>query len=175
MVDKIKQGKPLWGVSELNEHQQGVAHRNSRYTGVFLHVLPMFNFVNHPYVSHTCVIQRPGDADQHAARCRYGKVLPTSRAGTRGRATSKGCRMEGRLILCCIISHIPMVYKQCFRIIPNSFTDSPTSDSYPSQQTPSSPPSDPDSQKGHEKPSSQTPPPPSIPAPDSYPQPPSPP
>ena len=51
MVDKIKQGKPLWGVSELSEHQQGVAHRNSRYTGVFLHVLPMFNFVNHPYVS----------------------------------------------------------------------------------------------------------------------------
>lgn len=63
MVDKIKQGKPLWGVSELNEHQQGVAHRNSRYTGVFLHVLPMFNFVNHPYVSCIYAIWRPPNAD----------------------------------------------------------------------------------------------------------------
>lgn len=51
MVDKVKKGESLWGKSELNEHQQGVAHRNSRYTGVFLHVIPMFNFVNHPYVS----------------------------------------------------------------------------------------------------------------------------
>lgn len=51
MTDKIKRGESLWGESELNEHQQGVAHRNSRYTGVFMHVMPMFNFVNHPYVS----------------------------------------------------------------------------------------------------------------------------
>lgn len=51
MVDKVKKGESLYGRSELTEHMQGVAHRNSRYSGVFLHIVPMFNFVNHPYVS----------------------------------------------------------------------------------------------------------------------------
>ena len=49
MVDKVKRGEPLYGTSELTEYMQGVAHRNSRYAGVFSHVIPWPNFVNHPY------------------------------------------------------------------------------------------------------------------------------
>ncbi|KAF2244239.1 hypothetical protein BU26DRAFT_542941 [Trematosphaeria pertusa] len=49
MVDKVKRGEPLYGKSELTEYMQGVAHRNSRYAGVFSHVIPWPNFVNHPY------------------------------------------------------------------------------------------------------------------------------
>ncbi|MCJ1313519.1 hypothetical protein MMC25_007198 [Agyrium rufum] len=47
MVDKVKKGEPLYGVSTLSPHMQGVAARNSRYSGVFLHMVPWFNFVNH--------------------------------------------------------------------------------------------------------------------------------
>lgn len=47
MVDKVKKGEPLYGETELSDYMQGVAARNSRYTGIFLHVFPMFNFVNH--------------------------------------------------------------------------------------------------------------------------------
>ncbi|RQM07117.1 hypothetical protein DH86_00003465 [Scytalidium sp. 3C] len=47
MVDKVKKGEPLYGTSSLTPYMQGVASRNSRYTGVFLHVIPWFNFVNH--------------------------------------------------------------------------------------------------------------------------------
>ncbi|KAI9826151.1 MAG: hypothetical protein M1832_000600 [Thelocarpon impressellum] len=47
MVDKVKAGEPLYGESGLSPYMQGVASRNSRYTGVWLHVLPWFNFVNH--------------------------------------------------------------------------------------------------------------------------------
>ncbi|MCJ1410712.1 hypothetical protein MMC19_004798 [Ptychographa xylographoides] len=47
MVDKVKKGEPLYGKSSLSPHMQGVASRNSRYSGVWLHVLPWFNFVNH--------------------------------------------------------------------------------------------------------------------------------
>ncbi|MCJ1425443.1 hypothetical protein MMC29_003342 [Sticta canariensis] len=47
MVDKVKRNEPLYGKSSLTPHMQGVASRNSRYSGVFLHVLPWFNFVNH--------------------------------------------------------------------------------------------------------------------------------
>ena len=50
MVDKVKKGEPLYGVSTLSPNMQGVASRNSRYSGVFLHVLPWFNFVNHEQV-----------------------------------------------------------------------------------------------------------------------------
>lgn len=49
MVDKVKKGEPLYGVSEVSEYMQGVAHRNSRYSGVFAHVLIWPNLVNHPY------------------------------------------------------------------------------------------------------------------------------
>lgn len=47
MVDKVKKGEPLYGQSSLTPYMQGVAARNSRYSGVFLHLLPWFNFVNH--------------------------------------------------------------------------------------------------------------------------------
>ncbi|KAI9673386.1 MAG: hypothetical protein M1817_002848 [Caeruleum heppii] len=47
MVDKVKRGEPLYGHSRLSPYMQGVASRNSRYTGVWLHVILWFNFVNH--------------------------------------------------------------------------------------------------------------------------------
>ena len=47
MVDKVKKGEPLYGVSELTPYMQGVAARNSRYGAFFYHVIPWFNFVNH--------------------------------------------------------------------------------------------------------------------------------
>jgi hypothetical protein len=47
MVAKVKAGEPLYGTSTVTPYIQGVASRNSRYTGVFLHVIPWFNFVNH--------------------------------------------------------------------------------------------------------------------------------
>ncbi|KZF22701.1 hypothetical protein L228DRAFT_134217 [Xylona heveae TC161] len=47
MVDKVKKGEPLYGTSTLSPYMQGAASRNSRYSGLFLHVLPWFNFVNH--------------------------------------------------------------------------------------------------------------------------------
>jgi hypothetical protein len=50
MVDKVKKGEPLYGKSQLSEYLQGVAARNSRYTGLFAHVIPWFNVVNHNQV-----------------------------------------------------------------------------------------------------------------------------
>ena len=47
MTDKVKRGEPIYGETELSDYMQGVATRNSRYTAVFLHVVPMFNFFNH--------------------------------------------------------------------------------------------------------------------------------
>lgn len=47
MTDKVKRGEPLYGVSGMTDYMQGVASRQSRYSGVFLHVMPWFNFVNH--------------------------------------------------------------------------------------------------------------------------------
>ncbi|KAL8963319.1 MAG: hypothetical protein Q9193_000402 [Seirophora villosa] len=47
MVDKVKKNEPLYGKSSLTPYMQGVASRNSRYAGVFLHIVPWFNFVNH--------------------------------------------------------------------------------------------------------------------------------
>jgi hypothetical protein len=49
MVDKVKKGESLYGTSEMTEYMKGVAHRNSRYSATFSHVLPWPNFVNHPY------------------------------------------------------------------------------------------------------------------------------
>ncbi|KAG8626411.1 hypothetical protein KVT40_005356 [Elsinoe batatas] len=49
MTDKVKKGEPLYGTSSLSEYMQGVASRQTRYTGVNLAILPWFNFVNHPY------------------------------------------------------------------------------------------------------------------------------
>jgi len=50
MVEKVKKGEPLYGNSTLSPYMQGVAARNSRYSGVFLHVVPWFNFVDHEQV-----------------------------------------------------------------------------------------------------------------------------
>ncbi|KAL1864656.1 hypothetical protein VTK73DRAFT_5740 [Phialemonium thermophilum] len=47
MVDKVKAGQPLYGESKLSPAMQGVAARQSRYSGLFMAVLPWFNFVNH--------------------------------------------------------------------------------------------------------------------------------
>ncbi len=50
MVAKVKKGEPLYGTSSLTPYMQGVASRNSRYSGTFLHIVPWFNFVNHEQV-----------------------------------------------------------------------------------------------------------------------------
>ena len=50
MVDKVKRNEPLYGKSSLTPYMQGVAARNSRYSGIWLHVIPWFNFVNHEQV-----------------------------------------------------------------------------------------------------------------------------
>lgn len=47
MTDRVKKGEPLYGKSTLTEYMQGAASRQSRYSGVFLGVMPWFNFVNH--------------------------------------------------------------------------------------------------------------------------------
>ncbi|QSZ36988.1 hypothetical protein DSL72_009080 [Monilinia vaccinii-corymbosi] len=47
MVSKVKKGEPLYGESTTTPYIQGVASRNSRYAGVWLHVMPWFNLVNH--------------------------------------------------------------------------------------------------------------------------------
>jgi hypothetical protein len=47
MVTKAKKGLPLYGESTMSEYMQGVAARNSRYSGLFMFAMPWFNFVNH--------------------------------------------------------------------------------------------------------------------------------
>ena len=47
MTAKVKKGEPLYGRSTMTEYMQGVASRQSRYSGTFLHMMPWFNFVNH--------------------------------------------------------------------------------------------------------------------------------
>lgn len=51
MVDKVKKGEPLYGVSQMSSYLQGVAARNSRYSSLFIHVVPWANFANHDQVS----------------------------------------------------------------------------------------------------------------------------
>ena len=51
MVDKVKRGEPLYGTSELTPYMQGVAAQSSRYSALILHIIPWFNFVNHPQVN----------------------------------------------------------------------------------------------------------------------------
>lgn len=51
MVDKVKKGESLYGTSKVSSYLQGVAARNSRYSELFIHVLPWFNLVNHDQVS----------------------------------------------------------------------------------------------------------------------------
>lgn len=47
MTDRVKRGEPLYGKTTLTEYMQGAAARQSRYSGVFISVMPWFNFVNH--------------------------------------------------------------------------------------------------------------------------------
>jgi len=47
MVAKVKTGEPLYGDSRLTPSMQGVAARQSRYSALFMAVVPWFNFVNH--------------------------------------------------------------------------------------------------------------------------------
>ncbi|OLL22400.1 NADH-ubiquinone oxidoreductase 20 subunit [Neolecta irregularis DAH-3] len=47
MTQRILDGKPLYGTSELSPHMQGVAARNSRYSVLMFTTIPWFNFVNH--------------------------------------------------------------------------------------------------------------------------------
>lgn len=47
MVSKVKKGEALYGESTTTPYIQGVASRNSRYSGIWMHVMPWFNFVNH--------------------------------------------------------------------------------------------------------------------------------
>ena len=56
MVDKVKRKEPLYGQSSLSPHLQGVAARNSRYAGVFIHVIPWANFVSHNQVRLTLLM-----------------------------------------------------------------------------------------------------------------------
>jgi hypothetical protein len=78
MVDKVKKGEPLYGKSQLSEYLQGVAARNSRYTGLFAHVIPWFNVVNHNQVCWTFLRSFCGMvADFGIARCRHSQVLST--------------------------------------------------------------------------------------------------
>jgi hypothetical protein len=48
MKGKIARGEPLYGVSSLSPRLQTVAARNSRNSSFTFHILPWFNFVNHP-------------------------------------------------------------------------------------------------------------------------------
>lgn len=50
MVDKVKRGEPIYGTSQLTEYMQGVASRQSRYAGIWIHAMPWFNLVNHNQV-----------------------------------------------------------------------------------------------------------------------------
>ena len=63
MVDKVKRSEPLYGKSTLSPYMQGVASRNSRYAGVWLHMLPWFNFVNHEQVRFHSLLRHKVLAD----------------------------------------------------------------------------------------------------------------
>jgi len=50
MVEKVKKGEPLYGETTLTPYMQGIAARNSRYSALMAHVVPMANFTNHNQV-----------------------------------------------------------------------------------------------------------------------------
>lgn len=76
MVDKVKKGEPLYGASKMSSYLQGVAARNSRYSELFIHVLPWINVVNHDQVSLYSGSLADHDIDCSTAWCRHGQVLP---------------------------------------------------------------------------------------------------
>jgi len=95
MVQKVKNKEPLYGVSILDAHMQGVAARNSRYSQTFFHVLPWFNFVNHNQVSFCQLwkLRGIGVSDfRELARCGHNQVLPCGR-----RRARKGTSCQGRI------------------------------------------------------------------------------
>lgn len=115
MVDRVKRGEPLYGKSEMNDYMQGVAARNSRYTGTFLHVVPMFNFVNHNQVSklvetfpfvvlvatsgegfcETCWLREEMGANWcYTAWCGYCEVLSAGGEGVGGGEAGEGRGVE---------------------------------------------------------------------------------
>jgi hypothetical protein len=47
MVEKVKKGEPIYGASTLPEHHQHMAARNSRFSSIFIGIMPWFNVVNH--------------------------------------------------------------------------------------------------------------------------------
>ena len=86
MVAKVKKGEPLYGKSELTPYMQGVAARNSRYSQLFIHVIPWFNIVNHDQVRSYCHHCYVSCLDSKCLReCsawrRHGQVLPAGREG----------------------------------------------------------------------------------------------
>lgn len=64
MVDKVKKGEPLYGTSQVSSYLQGVAARNSRYSQLFIHVLPWINVVNHDQVSF--MLSYPAHFNDHS-------------------------------------------------------------------------------------------------------------
>ena len=90
-----KEGKPLYGESDLPEYIQGVAHRNSMWSQLKFGVMPWFNFVKFVQLPRSPLppfssspLRRPC-ADAHALRAATPSTVPT-RPSTR----SKLCRVE---------------------------------------------------------------------------------
>lgn len=81
MVDKVKKGEPLYGKTTLSPYMQGVASRNSRYAGVWFHVLPWFNFVNHNQVNSNVHVNQGILSLLLLARCWHCQILPASWKG----------------------------------------------------------------------------------------------
>lgn len=77
MVEKVKKGEPLYGESSLTPYMQGVAARNSRYSALMLHVLPMANFTNHNQVG---LFENTAQLVTYisVARCGHCQILPAS-------------------------------------------------------------------------------------------------
>lgn len=46
---RAKAGLKIYGESELSEYMQGVAARNSTFSGLMFGLMPWFNTVNHPH------------------------------------------------------------------------------------------------------------------------------
>lgn len=78
MVAKVKSGQPLYGTSSVSSYLQGVAARNSRYSELFVHIIPWFNLVNHDQVSFAGSGGRGAYTNMILARYRHGKILPAS-------------------------------------------------------------------------------------------------
>ncbi|KAG8861483.1 hypothetical protein FRB96_002932 [Tulasnella sp. 330] len=49
LTQRAREGKPLYGQSDLEPYLQGVAHRNSAFSQLKLSSMPWFNLVNHPH------------------------------------------------------------------------------------------------------------------------------